>query len=159
MNLSVFAAAEGAGLGNVPIVVLGVYLCMLLGLGLYGFLKSKMTEEDYYLAGRQQGFLVTAQEGPNRLDPRVERGTDREEAELPVADLAAPGERQPAPDTLGRIARRHQHRSPATNLRERLTEIPVHVAEKRRPSLNLVRRVPTVLRHLSTLFYAIRLRG
>ena len=71
----------------------------------------------------EEGFLVTAQEGPNRLDPRVERGTDREEAELPVADLAAPGERQPAPDTLGRIARCHQHRSPATNLRERLTEI------------------------------------
>lgn len=42
---------------------------------------------------------------------------------------------------------------------KRIVEIPVHVAEKRRPSINLFRRVPTVVRHLATLFYAIRVRG
>jgi len=41
----------------------------------------------------------------------------------------------------------------------RIMEIPVHVAEKRRPSLNLARRVPGVLKHLAILVYAIRVRG
>ena len=35
-------------------------MLMLLGLGAYGYIKSKVTEEDYYLAGRRQGFIVTA---------------------------------------------------------------------------------------------------
>jgi len=42
---------------------------------------------------------------------------------------------------------------------KRIVEIPVHVAEKRRPSLNLFRRIPAVVRHLVILFYAIRVRG
>jgi glycosyltransferase involved in cell wall biosynthesis len=37
-----------------------------------------------------------------------------------------------------------------------VVEIPVTVAEKRRPAINLVRRVPTVLRHLAHLTFAIR---
>ncbi|MDG1854614.1 MAG: sodium:solute symporter family protein [Verrucomicrobiales bacterium] len=47
-------------LGNTPEIVLAIYLLILLGLGIFGYLKSKGTEEDYYLAGRGQGLLVTS---------------------------------------------------------------------------------------------------
>ena len=47
-------------LGNTPKIVLVIYLLILLGLGIFGYLKSKGTEEDYYLAGRGQGLLVTS---------------------------------------------------------------------------------------------------
>ena len=40
----------------------------------------------------------------------------------------------------------------------RVLEIPVRVVEKRRPSVNLLRRVPNVLRNLVRLFIVIRLR-
>ncbi len=46
-------------LGWAPYIVLGVYLLTLLGLGVAGFLRSKTDEEDYYLAGRGQGWLVS----------------------------------------------------------------------------------------------------
>ncbi len=38
-------------------------------------------------------------------------------------------------------------------------EIPVRVLEKRRPSINLTRRVPNVMRNLAKLTWAIRVRG
>jgi len=60
MNALPFAQAGDSQFGLLPLIVLGVYLCLLLGLGVYGYLKSKMTEEDYYLAGRQQPFVITA---------------------------------------------------------------------------------------------------
>jgi glycosyltransferase involved in cell wall biosynthesis len=41
----------------------------------------------------------------------------------------------------------------------RIQEIPVRVLEKRRPSINLTRRVPNVLRSLLKLTWAIRIRG
>ncbi|MFW6124551.1 MAG: sodium:solute symporter family protein [Pirellulales bacterium] len=41
-------------------VVLGFYLALLLGLGLVGFLRSRTGEEDYFLAGRSQGWLVSS---------------------------------------------------------------------------------------------------
>jgi hypothetical protein len=41
----------------------------------------------------------------------------------------------------------------------RVEEIPVRVLEKRRPSINLTRRVPNVLRSLARLTWAIRVRG
>ncbi|MCC6556512.1 MAG: glycosyltransferase family 2 protein [Polyangiaceae bacterium] len=41
----------------------------------------------------------------------------------------------------------------------RVKEIPVRVLEKRRPSINLTRRVPNVLRSLAKLTWAIRIRG
>jgi glycosyltransferase involved in cell wall biosynthesis len=41
----------------------------------------------------------------------------------------------------------------------RVREIPVRVLEKRRPSINLTRRVPNVLRSLVKLTWAIRIRG
>ncbi len=47
-------------MGNTPLVVLGLYMLMLLALGVMGYLRSKTSEEDYYLAGRGQGVLVTA---------------------------------------------------------------------------------------------------
>lgn len=40
----------------------------------------------------------------------------------------------------------------------RVVEIPVQVAEKRRPAINLVKRVPDVLRGLARLTYAIRVQ-
>ncbi len=42
---------------------------------------------------------------------------------------------------------------------KRPTEIPIHIVEKRPPSVNLVKRVPKVLRDLATLTYNIRIRG
>lgn len=46
-------------LGYAPHVVLAGYLLVLLTIGVFGFLKGKQTEEDYYLAGRGQGVIVT----------------------------------------------------------------------------------------------------
>jgi glycosyltransferase involved in cell wall biosynthesis len=40
-----------------------------------------------------------------------------------------------------------------------VVEIPVRVQEKRRPAINLVRRVPNVLRNLARLTYVIRVKG
>ncbi len=40
-----------------------------------------------------------------------------------------------------------------------VVEIPVRVVEKRRPSINLVKRVPNVLRNLGKLIWAIQVRG
>ena len=47
-------------LGYTPHIVLVIYLLVLLGLGILGYLRGKGTEEDYYLAGRGQGLLVTS---------------------------------------------------------------------------------------------------
>ncbi len=47
-------------LGNTPIVVLVLYMIMLLSFGVIAYLNSNSSEEDYYLAGRGQGVLVTA---------------------------------------------------------------------------------------------------
>lgn len=41
----------------------------------------------------------------------------------------------------------------------RIREIPVRVLEKRRPSINLTRRVPNVLKSLAKLTWAIRVKG
>jgi glycosyltransferase involved in cell wall biosynthesis len=41
----------------------------------------------------------------------------------------------------------------------RVLEIPVRVMEKRRPSINLFRRVPNVLNNLGKLLWAIRIRS
>jgi hypothetical protein len=41
----------------------------------------------------------------------------------------------------------------------RVVEIPVRVAEKRRPAVNLIRRVPNVLANLAKLTYVIRFKG
>ena len=40
-----------------------------------------------------------------------------------------------------------------------IVEIPVRVQEKRRPAINLVRRVPNVLKNLARLTYVIRIKG
>jgi len=41
----------------------------------------------------------------------------------------------------------------------RIVEVPIVIAEKRPPSINLVKRVPRVLRQIATLTWVIRLRG
>jgi len=41
----------------------------------------------------------------------------------------------------------------------RIVEIPITIAEKRPPSINLMKRVPRVLRGLAKLTWAIRIRG
>jgi glycosyltransferase involved in cell wall biosynthesis len=41
----------------------------------------------------------------------------------------------------------------------RTKEIPVHIIEKRPPSINLFKRVPNVLKSIAKLTYAIRIRG
>ena len=46
--------------GNLPYVLLFLYLLMLLGIGAYGYRRGKSNEEDYYLAGRNQGWVVSA---------------------------------------------------------------------------------------------------
>jgi SSS family solute:Na+ symporter len=47
-------------MGVAAYVVLAAYLGLLLFLGWLGYRKSKAGEEDYYLAGRGQGWLVSA---------------------------------------------------------------------------------------------------
>ena len=46
----------------------------------------------------------------------------------------------------------------AERMKFRMTEIPVTVVEKRPPSINLVRRVPNVLKNLGKLAWVIRVR-
>ena len=58
VNINFFLSR--ADLGNTPYVVLIIYLIILLALGIFGYIRSKGTEEDYYLAGRGQGLLVTS---------------------------------------------------------------------------------------------------
>jgi glycosyltransferase involved in cell wall biosynthesis len=41
----------------------------------------------------------------------------------------------------------------------RVTEIPIEIVEKRKPSINLLRRVPNVLKNLARLTYIFRVRG
>ena len=41
----------------------------------------------------------------------------------------------------------------------RILELPVEIVEKRAPSVNLVRRVPNVLKNLARLVYVIRIKG
>ena len=41
----------------------------------------------------------------------------------------------------------------------RVREIPVHVLEKRPPSINLMKRVPNVLKSLVKLTWAVRIKG
>ncbi|MEM9079976.1 MAG: sodium:solute symporter family protein [Verrucomicrobiota bacterium] len=56
-------AASSTSLGNTPYFVLAGYLLLLLILGILSLLKSreaKDAESDYYLAGRNQGILVTS---------------------------------------------------------------------------------------------------
>ena len=52
-----FAATD---MGMTPIIVLILYMIMLLAFGIVAYMKSSASEEDYYLAGRGQGVLVTA---------------------------------------------------------------------------------------------------
>ena len=47
-------------LGRIPYVVLAGYLVILLALGWLGYRRSKTEEEDYYLAGRRQGWVVSS---------------------------------------------------------------------------------------------------
>ena len=54
------ATGPETGLGRMPLVVMSVYLLVLLGIGVYGYLKARKSEDDYYLAGRGQNFLITA---------------------------------------------------------------------------------------------------
>ena len=46
--------------GMIPHVILALYLVMLLIFGIQGYRHSQNTEEDYYLAGRDQGWIVTS---------------------------------------------------------------------------------------------------
>lgn len=46
--------------GSVPHFVLGGYLVLLLVFGIVGYLRSTASEEDYYLAGRGQGWFVSS---------------------------------------------------------------------------------------------------
>jgi glycosyltransferase involved in cell wall biosynthesis len=41
----------------------------------------------------------------------------------------------------------------------KIKEIPVHIIEKRPPSINLYKRVPNVMKSIAKLTYAIRVRG
>ncbi len=42
---------------------------------------------------------------------------------------------------------------------KRVQEIPIHIVEKRPPSINLFKRVPKVLRDITRLTYIIRVKG
>ncbi|MDO5552620.1 MAG: sodium:solute symporter family protein [Planctomycetia bacterium] len=46
-------------LGYMPLIIMSAFILMLCGAGLYGWYKSKKGDEDFYLAGRGQGLLVT----------------------------------------------------------------------------------------------------
>jgi hypothetical protein len=47
----------------------------------------------------------------------------------------------------------------AGRMGRKVVEIPIVVHEKRKPTINLVRRVPNVLKNVARLVYVIRLGG
>ena len=53
-------AEDASALGLTPAFVMIAYLGVLLSIGIYAYLKSRPSDDDYYLAGRGQNFLVTA---------------------------------------------------------------------------------------------------
>ena len=55
-----FFAASGVAGGYLPHLMLAAYMILLVGLCYLGYVKGKSTEEDYYLAGRGQGTVVTS---------------------------------------------------------------------------------------------------
>ncbi|MEK6239662.1 MAG: sodium:solute symporter family protein, partial [Planctomycetales bacterium] len=55
------AAIEELGdLQSIAYLVLGGYLLLLLILGIAGWIQSQGSEEDYYLSGRNQGWLISS---------------------------------------------------------------------------------------------------
>ena len=58
-NSHILAATDIAG-GHLPHFMLGGYMLLLVWLCYLGYRKGKTTEEDYYLAGRGQGTIVTS---------------------------------------------------------------------------------------------------
>ncbi|MBT6849857.1 MAG: hypothetical protein HOA16_01565, partial [Opitutae bacterium] len=58
-NFHILAAIDIAG-GHLPHFMLGSYMLLLVWLCYLGYRKGKATEEDYYLAGRGQGTIVTS---------------------------------------------------------------------------------------------------
>ena len=46
--------------GSVALIALSSYIVLLVVLGVVGYLKGSQNEEDYYLAGRQQGWIVSS---------------------------------------------------------------------------------------------------
>ena len=45
---------------HAPVIVLAGYLVLLVLIGLLGFRRAQASEDDFYLAGRRQGVLVTS---------------------------------------------------------------------------------------------------
>ena len=53
--------SDVGNLGGVPYIILGSYLALLLVLGIVGYRRrQEESEEDYYLAGRSQGWVVSS---------------------------------------------------------------------------------------------------
>ncbi|MGI5860425.1 MAG: glycosyltransferase family 2 protein [Myxococcales bacterium] len=84
------------------------------------------------------------------------RGTDthglkafRRDALLPVARACLVDKDMFASELVIRAGR----------MGRRVVEIPVVVHEKRKPTINLVRRVPNVMKNIGKLVYAIRIKG
>ncbi|MDC0936963.1 sodium:solute symporter family protein [Pirellulales bacterium] len=55
-----FLIGETSSLGKMPALVVTAYLAVLIAISVYSYLKSRQSEDDYYLAGRGQNLLVTA---------------------------------------------------------------------------------------------------
>lgn len=53
-------STEIVELGYLPHFLLGCYLLVLLIIGYIGYRKGSRSEEDYYLAGRGQGWIVSS---------------------------------------------------------------------------------------------------
>jgi len=58
--MMILAETAPRSLGTLPLIVMVGQIILLLGIGLYGWYKSKAGEEDYYLAGRSQGFIISS---------------------------------------------------------------------------------------------------
>ena len=58
--IAVLAQAPPPGLESMAIAVMIAYLVLLLVLGYVGYRRSVVSEEDYYLAGRSQGWIVSS---------------------------------------------------------------------------------------------------
>ena len=100
---------------------------------------------------RREHRVLDAAQGHARLS------RDRHARPQGVPPPGAPRHRARVPRREGRV--RERVRDPRRPGGVAIKEMPVHVIEKRPPSINLFKRVPNVMKSVAKLTWSIRIRG
>ena len=132
--------------------------------------RSRILEHDAGRHGRRLEGDGGRRRSPPAVAPRGDAGDQRHAARagrLPRhrhARAQGVPPRAPARHRRALRARRAICSRPSSSIRaerdgKRVQEIPIHIVEKRPPSINLFKRVPKVLRDIARLTYIIRVKG